>query len=179
MELAIFYGSTTGNTQEAAEMIHDALDGYISYMADIAGAEPEDLLKYDVLILGVPTWDVGQLQMDWEAMLPQMEGLDFTGKRVALFGMGDSEVYSLNFLDALGLLWNEIKEMGSPQLIGIWSTHGYDYDESLGKYDNDHFLGLGLDEENQMELHEQRIAAWVAQLKRELGLTEPKSEFSV
>ncbi len=170
MELAIFYGSTTGNTQAAAEMIYDALDGYVSYMEDIAGAEPEDLLKFDVLILGVPTWDVGQLQMDWEALLSRMEGLDFTGKRVALFGMGDSTVYSLNCRATFGLLCNDIKKMGAPELIGIWPTHGYDYDESLGKYDNEHFLGLGLDEENQMELHEPRIAAWVAQLKCELGL---------
>ena len=84
--------------------------------------------------------------------------------------MGDSAVYSLNFLDALGLLWNEIKHLGSPKLIGIWPVEGYEYDESLGKYDDDHFLGLGLDEENQMELHDERIEAWVDQIKGELGI---------
>ena len=85
------------------------------------------------MILGIPTWDVGQLQMDWETFLPSMEGLDLTDKKVALFGMGDAEVYSLNFLDALGLLWNEIKTMGKPELIGIWPTEGYEYDASIGE----------------------------------------------
>ena len=60
--------------------------------------------------------------------------------------------------------------MGNPELIGIWPTEGYEYDESIGKYDDDHFLGLGLDEENQMDLHDKRISAWVYQLKTELQI---------
>ena len=84
--------------------------------------------------------------------------------------MGDSEVYSLNFLDALGLLWDEIKDKGNPELIGIWPTEGYEYDESLGLYDDNNFLGLGLDDENQAELHDERIEKWVNQIKQELGL---------
>ena len=119
MRIGIFYGSTTGNTEEAAENIMEAMGDCVSHMADICKIEPEVLLNYDVLIFGVPTWDVGQLQMDWETFLPRMEGLDLTNKKIALFGLGDSEVYSLNFLDALGLVWNEVKTMGNPKLIGI------------------------------------------------------------
>ncbi len=170
MKIAIFYGSTTGNTEHAAEKIHQALQNHISHVADISITEPEEFLEYDVLILGIPTWDVGQPQMDWETFMSKMVNLYLTGKTIALFGMGDSAVYSLNFLDALGLLWDEIKRFGSPTLIGIWPTEGYEFDESLGKYDEEHFLGLGLDEENQMELHDVRIEAWVAQIKNELGL---------
>ena len=170
MRIGIFYGSTTGNTEEAAENIMEAMGDCVSHMSDICKIEPEVLLNYDVLIFGVPTWDVGQLQMDWETFLPRMEGLDLTNKKIALFGLGDSEVYSLNFLDALGLVWDEVKTMGDPKLIGIWPTEGYEYDASLGKYDEDHFLGLGLDEENQRDLHEERIVAWVRQIKSELKI---------
>ena len=108
MRILIFYGSTTGNTEEAAENIKEAMGDCVSHMVDICKIEPEVLLNYDVLIFGVPTWDVGQLQMDWETFLPRMEGLDLNNKKIALFGLGDSEVYSLNFLDALGLVWNEV-----------------------------------------------------------------------
>ena len=69
------------------------------------------------------------------------------------------------------LVWNEVKTMGDPRLIGIWPTEGYEYDASLGKYDEDHFLGLGLDEENQRDLHEERIVAWVRQIKSELKIS--------
>ena len=64
MKIGIFYGSTTGNTEMAAEKIEQAMGDHISHIADIGNTEPADLLNYDVLILGIPTWDVGQLQMD-------------------------------------------------------------------------------------------------------------------
>ena len=54
--------------------------------------------------------------------------------------------------------------MGKPELIGIWPTEGYEYDASIGEYDDDHFLGLGLYEENQMDLHDERISSWVKQI---------------
>ena len=110
------------------------------------------------------------MQDDWVDFLGGMEGLDLTGKKVALFGLGDAYGYADTFLDALGLLWDELKGMGSPELIGIWPSKGYDYDESKGAYDENHFLGLGLDEENQAELHDERIKAWVSQLRREAGV---------
>ena len=94
-----------------------------------------------------------------------------TGKKIALFGLGDAFGYAENFLDALGLLWDEVKKCGAPELIGVWPTEGYTFDESVGKFDEDHFLGLGLDEDNEPDLHDERIAAWVAKVKGELGLS--------
>ena len=170
MSIAIFYGSTTGNTENVAEMISDEFGGLVSHMANITDAKPADLLDYDVLIFGIPTWNVGELQYDWEDFLPELKGLDLTGKKVALFGLGDSFGYSENFLDALGLLWDELKTLGSPELIGVWPSGGYVFDESKGKFDDEHFLGLGLDEENESELHDERIKAWTTQVRTELGL---------
>ena len=170
MTIAIFYGSTTGNTENAADMIKDELGDLVTTVSDIADIEPKDLLDYDVLILGIPTWNVGELQFDWEEFLPSLKDLDLTGTKVALFGMGDSFGYPDNFLDALGLLWNELKELGEPELIGLWPTAGYTFDESVGKFDDDYFLGLGLDEENECDRHEERVKGWTAKLRQELGL---------
>ena len=171
MSLAIFYGSTTGNTENAAEMIHAEFGSLVTHMANITDITPQDMLKYDVLIIGTPTWNVGELQYDWEDFLPQLNGLDLTGKKIALFGLGDSYGYSENFLDALGLLWDELKVLGSPELVGLWPTEGYIFDESKGKFDDTRFLGLGLDEENESDLHDERIKAWTNQVCGELGLS--------
>ena len=168
MSLAIFYGSTTGNTENAAQMISDELGDLVSHMANVTDVEPKELLDYDVLVLGTPTWNVGELQYDWEDFLPTLKGTDLTGKKIALFGLGDSYGYAENFLDALGLLWDEIKELGTPELICIWPTEGYIFDESKGKHDDNHFLGLGLDEENESDLHEERIKAWASKLRGEI-----------
>ena len=170
MSMGLFFGSTTGNTENIAEMMKAAFGGLVTDMANITDIEPNDLLKYDVLVLGIPTWNVGELQYDWEDFIPSLGGLDLTGKKIALFGLGDSFGYSENFLDALGLLWDELKGLGTPELIGIWPTAGYTFDESKGKFDDEHFLGLGLDEENESDLHEERIQAWATKVRSELGM---------
>jgi flavodoxin I len=171
MSIAIIFGSLTGNTETAAHMIKDELGDHVTYFADVADINPKDLLPYDVLLLGCPTWHIGQLQDDWEDFLPQMSDLDLSGKKVGFFGMGDSYGYSENFLDAFGLMWDELKKLGSPDLIGIWSTEGYTFNESIGMYDENHFLGLGLDEDNEEELHGERVTKWTQQILKELGLS--------
>ena len=172
MSMAIFFGSTTGNTENVAEMISAEMGDLVTHMANICDTEPDDLLKYDVLIFGIPTWNVGELQYDWEDFVPRLKGLNLTGKKIAMFGLGDSYGYSENFLDALGLLWDELRDLGTPELVGIWPTKGYEFDESIGKYDEEHFLGLGLDEENQSQLHDERIKAWTSKVRKELGLAD-------
>lgn len=171
MSIAIFFGSTTGNTEAAAHQIKEALGELVTFIGDIADTKPADLSRFDVLIFGIPTWDVGELQYDWEDFIPDMHALDLTGKNIALFGLGDSFGYSNNFLDAMGLLWDELKVLGAPKLVGIWPTKGYTFDRSKGLFDPEHFLGLGLDEENESDLHDARIRGWTDKVKAELGLS--------
>lgn len=170
MSIAIFYGSTTGNTENAAELIKEEMGDLIDHMADIVDTDPSEFLDYDVLMFGIPTWDIGELQCDWEDFIPRLEGLDLSGKKIAFFGCGDSYGYAENFLDAFGLLWTELKKLGTPEVVGVWPTEGYTYQSSKGHYDDTHFLGLGLDEENEEHLHEERVKGWTSKLKAELGL---------
>ena len=56
--IKVIYGSTTGNTQRAAEAIAAGLGGTAVSAAD---AVPDDF-KADLLILGSSTWGCGELQ---------------------------------------------------------------------------------------------------------------------
>lgn len=168
--IGFFYGSSTGNTELAAEMICDQLGQLVSHSADISKSEPTDLLAYDILLLGVSTWNIGEMQDDWYDFLPRMEGLDLTGKQVGFFGMGDAIGYSYNFLDAMGMLWDAVKPLGSPQLVGVWPNDDYTFDESLAVYDDGHFVGVGLDEDNEPELHEERIKGWLMKIMMDCEL---------
>ena len=170
MSIGVFYGSTTGNTQEVAEKIKVELGERVSHLADVNTADPSELEAYDVILFGVPTWNVGEMQEDWEVFIPRMENLDLAGKKVAFFGVGDAEGYAENFLDAMGMLWDAVQPLGNPELVGLWPTDGYTFEESRGLYDENHFYGVGLDFENQSELTDDRIQAWVAQVIGELGL---------
>lgn len=45
---------------------------------------PKLMEQYDVLILGIPTRDFGEIQEDWEAVWDQLDDLNLEGKIVAL-----------------------------------------------------------------------------------------------
>lgn len=165
--IGLFYGSTDGNTAMVAQLLQQAFNAYgISVeLFDIADYYLEEMLTFDHLILGVPTWNIGQLQADWEEVIDEFDTLDLTGKEVALFGLGDQAGYPDTFADAVFFVANRAQERGA-RLVGAWPATGYQFRQSWAVMD-DHFLGLVLDEHNQPELTAQRVAAWVTQLLTE------------
>lgn len=168
-EIGLFYGTQTGNTQTAAETIQKEFgEESVVELIDISQAELSDFEKYPYIIIGCPTWNVGQLQDDWDNFFDQLDEIDFTGKQVAYFGEGDQVDYADSFQDAMGMLEEKISEQGG-ETVGYWSTQGYDFTESKAIRDGK-FVGLAIDEDNQSELTDDRIKAWVAQLKQELGV---------
>lgn len=169
MKMGIFYGSTTGNTELAAEIIKKEMGEFVPEpIVEVSNATPEQLLEYELLFLGVSTWNIGEMQDDWADFLPRLEEIDLAGKKVALFAMGDATGYPYNFLDAMGELWLACKARGA-ELVGVWPTEGYEFDESQAMYDENHFVGLGLDEDNESDLTEERIQTWLLQVVQELG----------
>jgi flavodoxin I len=169
--IGLFYGSNTGNTAHVAGLIAQAFatqGGWTVDVLNIAEYYLESMLDYESLILGVPTWNIGQLQEDWEAILPEFDELDLTGRQVAFFGLGDQAGYPDTFGDALFFVAEQVRKRGG-QLVGAWPTTGYDFRQSWAVEDH-HFLGLMIDEENQSELTARRVAVWVQQLIVEFGL---------
>ncbi len=168
-KIGIFFGTQTGNTETVAEQVQQALGGEaIAALHDIAEADPDDLAGYDCLIVGCPTWNIGELQSDWEGFYDQLDDVDFSGKQIAYFGAGDQVGYADNFQDAMGILEAKISGLGG-KTVGHWPTDGYEFNESKALR-NGSFVGLAIDEDNQSDLTEERITAWTQQLKSELGL---------
>jgi flavodoxin I len=169
--VGLFYGSSTGNTEYVAyelKGLFDAAQPGLAEIFNIGSTTPEQFMSFDYLVLGIPTWNTGQLQDDWEFFLPKIAGMDMTGKKVAIFGLGDQNGYGFNFLDAIGLLAEELLEKNA-DICALWSTEGYQFNESLGEYEG-MFLGVGLDEEGQKELTTPRLKKWVPQVLKEFAL---------
>ncbi len=163
-KIGLFFGTQTGNTETLAEAIQAEFGGTdIVTLHDVADVEVDVFNDYEYLIIGCPTWNVGELQSDWEVLYEDLDSIDFNGKTVAYFGSGDQVGYADNFQDAMGILEEKISGLGG-KTIGFWSTDGYDYIESKAERDGK-FVGLAIDEDNQSELTEDRIKTWVAQLK--------------
>ena len=166
-KIGLFFGTQTGKTESIAEMIRDEFDSDTIDLYDMANVDVSDFDGYTKIIIASPTWNIGELQSDWEGFFPELDSMDFHGKTVAYVGTGDQLGYADNFLDAVGILEAKISERGG-KTIGYWPTDGYDFSESKAVRD-DKFVGLAIDEDNQSELTDERIKNWVAQVKREFG----------
>ncbi len=163
-KIAIVYGSTTGVTQGVAEKLGAALGGDLINAAD---ASAPALEGYDVLVLGCSTWGSGDLQDDWAGFIDDFEKANLQGKKVALFGSGDQEGFGDTFVDSLAILYDAAVQAGA-QVIGAWPTDGYSATESRAVRDGK-FVGLPIDENNQPDLTDERVDAWVKELKAQIG----------
>ena len=169
--VGLFYGTNTGFTELVAGLIKEEFrlvaPGLVT-VHNIAEVPVEKMLDYDYLIVGCPTWNVGQLQDDWDDVFIDLDELDLAGKKVAIFGLGDQYGYPENFCDAIGILGRKLAGQGA-ELIGFTPAEGYEFSYSLG-VEESMFLGLALDEENESEKTPDRVTEWIWQLVDEFDL---------
>ncbi|MBN2788047.1 MAG: flavodoxin [Paludibacteraceae bacterium] len=158
---AVFYGSTTGNTETIAKQIAGKLNADIYNVAD----NPIDkIAEYQNLILGTSTWGLGDLQDDWDSFLPKLAKTDLTGKTIALFGLGDSSSYPDTFVDGMGAIFDAIKSKACT-IVKVINTTDYNFSDSKAIVDG-YFVGLPLDEDNESNLTNNRIDNWIEEIKQ-------------
>lgn len=170
-KIGLVYGTESGNTEDIANKIRAGMEkqGYKVDLYDVKDAEVDEYLKYDLLIMGIPTWEYGGIQEDWEDFENQLLEMDLNGKVVALYGLGDQYGYGDWYLDAMGWLHERLLKCGA-RMIGYWPTEGYEFEESRACLeDKTKFCGLGLDEDCQRELTEERIEGWLTQIIAEFS----------
>lgn len=156
----LIYSSYTGLTFDITTTIDKQLDVLNLEVLEVSSINSNDFLRFDFLILGVPTWFVGELEPDWDDYFPDFKKIDFTGKDIAIFGLGDQYGYPDNFVDGIGILAEVIIKNGG-NIIGYWPNKGYDFNKSIGLAPNGMFYGLALDEDNEPELTDERIKYWI------------------
>jgi len=171
-KIGLFYGTDTGNTERIAKQLKGLLETKVGNgeveVKEIYKKTAADMQAYNLLVLGMPTWYDGELQGDWEEFIPEMKKVDFKGKKVAFYGLGDQYGYAAYFCDALGL-FAEIAEQGGAELVGLWPIAGFEHDFSKAQR-GDKFVGLCLDVDNQDELTDERLQKWTAQILGEMQL---------
>lgn len=173
-KIGLFYGSNTDNTRISAGIVKEELAKLTKTpveVIDIGESDLEKLRSYTRLVVGCPTWNVGELQDDWNLAFPKLDEITFKpGTKIAIFGVGDQFGYSDNYCDAIGILGYKFEERGA-ELVGYTSTAGYEFSNSRGVVDGA-FLGLALDDDNQSARTPERIADWVDLLIYEFELPE-------
>lgn len=170
--IGLFYGTDTGNTEMVAEKMRDRIHEIVGEdcveLLEIYQKSQADMEAFDLLIIGQPTWYDGELQGDWEEYMPEFEAIDFTGKKVAFFGLGDQYGYASYFCDSIGIFADLVEAQGG-ELIGKTSVDGYEHDYSKAQR-GDEFVGLCIDMDNQDELTDERIEAWLPGVLKAFGV---------
>ena len=165
----IIYGSTTGTCEGLASKIAAELGANANGTVDVVNVAKLDGSVIDAaenLILGTSTWGSGDLQDDWYDAIESLKAANLAGKTVAIFGCGDSLSYPDTFCGGMASLYDAAKAAGAT-VIGAVPTDGYTYLDSASIIDG-RFVGLALDEDNESNKTDDRIAAWVAQLLPQL-----------
>lgn len=166
-KIGVFYGSTTGTTEDLARRIAEKLDVPSADVFDVSKLTEALVNEYDVLVLGSSTWGAGELQDDWYNGVKVLKKCDLSHKSVALFGCGDSDSYSDTFCDAIGILYEDLKDTHC-KFCGATDTAGYTFDSSIAVVDGK-FVGLPLDEVNEDSKTDERISVWAEQVKQEIS----------
>lgn len=172
-KIGIFFGTETGTTRLVAKKLQKKLgDDIADKPVNVNRITPADMLHYDALILGTPSYGVGEipgrsagcLEPNWEEFLAQFDTPpDLTGKRIAFFGLGAQERYADRFASSLRALHDLFKGWGA-EIVGGWSTEGYTFEHSASVVDG-RFVGLVIDQRTQGMHTDERLEAWLEQVK--------------
>lgn len=170
---AIFYGPIDGSTENVAKKIQEAIGIDRCDLIPVREASVKDLEKYDKIIFGISTigneaWDNNPVKSGWFGFMPELEKCNFSGKKCAIFGLGDLIRYSNFFVDAMAEVYAVIKENGA-SVYGSVDPEGYDFKNSKSVIDGK-FIGLPIDEDSEADLTNKRINAWLDELLPHFGL---------
>ncbi|PCJ30975.1 MAG: flavodoxin [Gammaproteobacteria bacterium] len=168
--IAIIYGTTTGNTLDAATKVQAQLGGEDKVeLFDVKDIGLGALEYFTKVIFAIPTWDYGEVQEDWQDVWDEVDETDFSDKTMAFIGLGDQYSYSEWFVDAMGMLHDKVVAQGAT-VVGYWPVEGYDFEESKAlTEDKKLFVGLPLDDDCQPELSDKRIEEWCALIQADLA----------
>ena len=171
MAVGIYFATTTGKTEDIAERLHDILPSAESPkdLADVS--DVNEFTSLDGIICGIPTWNTGadseRSGTAWDTLLEDIGSLNLNGKKVAIFGLGDSSTYTENFCDAMEELHSYFVKAGA-SMVGYVSKSDYTFEESKSVI-GDSFCGLPLDEDSESDMTDDRLVNWSKQLKNEMS----------
>lgn len=113
-KIILIFASMSGNTEMMAEAVTDGVRemGEDLKVIDIMeGPNANELEDYDGILLGAYTWGDGELPLDFLDFYDEMESINLTGKKAAVFGSCDSAYPQYGA--AVDILMEKLRERGA------------------------------------------------------------------
>lgn len=107
----------TGNTEEMAEAIAEGVreQGIELNVKEVLDAVAVELEQYDGILLGAYTWGDGELPDDFLDFYDELDDVDLTGKKAAVFGSCDSSYEKYGA--AVDILIEKLQERGAEVIL--------------------------------------------------------------
>jgi len=123
----VIFGSSTGNTENVAEQVGDTLQKFgwettIKNASDVAASGLAN--GYDLVLLGCSTWgdeDI-ELQDDFVPLFDDLDKAGLSGKKVAVFGCGDSSY--THFCGAVDAIEEKAESLGAHMVTASLKIDG-------------------------------------------------------
>ncbi|GMB09674.1 flavodoxin [Thermolongibacillus altinsuensis] len=111
------FTSMTGNTEEMAEAIAEGVrqQGIELEVKEALDATAAELEQYDGILLGAYTWGDGELPDDFLDFYDELDEVDLTGKKAAVFGSCDSSYEKYGA--AVDILIEKLQERGAEVVL--------------------------------------------------------------
>ncbi|SKA72022.1 flavodoxin [Desulfobaculum bizertense] len=133
-KVLIVYGSTTGNTESVSDVIEKELKqaGHEVDVKNAASVEADGMANgYDSVLLGCSTWgdsDI-ELQDDFVPLLDDLDKAGLSGKRVAVYGCGDSSYE--HFCGAVDVIEEKAESLGADMVAASLKIDGDPEDDDV------------------------------------------------
>lgn len=132
MNVLIVYVTHTGSTLYAGKEAMTVLSTqHNTIMKTAPETTMEDINAADLLVIGSSSWDWqgnrGYPLAEMMAFLDGLANMDFSHKKIALFGCGDRDFE--HFCGALDVIWNRLTGLGAKLLVEHLRINRYFMDE--------------------------------------------------
>lgn len=124
-KISIIYGTTTGNTRRAAEIIKDLLKEDEVTIVNSSDVKDTDITDADLIILGSATYGYGELQDEFmEFYDSKMTRSLFKGKTVAVYSCGNITNHRETFALAGDTIKEQALEIGANVIGNLLKVDG-------------------------------------------------------
>lgn len=171
-QVGIFYGPQLGSVEKVARIIAELLGDDRVELVSVKNCKAVVLNRFDRVIFGISTigkekWDSEYNDSDWDVFSAKLKEVQWEGKKVAIYSLGDHVKYPEHFVDAIGWIYERLEKLDA-DVVGGCPVDDYEFVASEGVRDHQ-FLGLPVDEDNEPEKTPARVADWVKRLVTEHG----------
>ena len=163
---AIFYGSTSGNCEG---VVIKSLKHWVSIHPMFSAHHRLMQLRLQSMIICCSDPRHGEAETFRMSGMTELRSsrLLTSTARLSQYSVVETLVVSAPLIVTLCAHSMMQPKMQEPNMIGAVSTDGYTFDESTSVVDGK-FVGLALDEDNESDKTDERIAAWVDEIKPSL-----------